>query len=336
MKTQNHIKAASIIKVAFITTAIVSSLSLNHANAQAPGVVGIDHVGINVPDMGQAITFFHEMFGFTPVTKLGPFPMDANWKSKYHIHDNADQVELVMMRAGDGSNIELFAYKPNVGSQEQPYRDDLSATHFSLYTSDLPATKSYLESKGVKFVSDINSGGGDTDGEKWAYFVTPWGATIELNSYPQGKGYEKNHPAVKLWSPKDNVTAAPLTNETLSTVQLEKLARQHFEVWNNRDQASRLTEMAGVYTKDVVFNDVDQISVGYESMSNFIEHLLAANKGFKFTTGKISSNHNLVRIYWNFGPAAKPALVSGMDLIIVENGKIKSLTPFVDHLPSKK
>lgn len=336
MKTQDNTKLASTLKAAFLTITIISSLSLSRVNAQAPGVIGIDHVGVNVPNMEQAIKFFHDMFGFTPVTKLGPFPMDKNWKSKFHIHDNADQVELVMMRAGDGSNIELFAYNPNVGNQEQPFRDDLSATHFSLYTGDLNATKSYLEAQGVKFVSAVNSGGGDTEGEKWVYFETPWGSTIELNSYPQGKGYEKNHPKVRLWSSKDHATTVSLTEETLSKVQLNELAKQHLLIWNEHSDAARLQGMPGVYTRDVAFFDDEKASVGYEGMNNFIEHLLNANKGFKFSLAKISANHNVVRLYWNFGPAAQPALISGMDLMIIENGKVKSLSAFLDHLPAKK
>lgn len=336
MKTQDPLKLAAVLKAAFLTVSITASLSVPPANAQAPGIVGIDHVGINVPDMEQAVKFFHNTFGFTPVTKLGPFPMDDKWKSQYHIHNNADKVELVMMRAGDGSNIELFAYNPDVGSPVQPFRDDLSATHFSLYTSDLDATKSYLESQGIKFVSPINAGAGDTEGEKWVYFETPWGSTIELNSYPHGKGYEKAHPKVELWSPKDDATAIALTKETLSKTQLNELAKQHFQIWNEHNPAARLKQMPGVYTADIAFFDDKQVAVGYEEMNSFIEHLLAANKGNKFTLASISANHNIVRLYWNFGPAAKPALISGMDLIIIEDGKVRSLSAFLDHVPVNK
>lgn len=170
------------------------------AHAQAPGIVGLDHVGVNVPDLEQAIGFFHDMFGFEPVTRIGPFRMDDNWKKRYRIHDDASQVSLVMLRAGYGANIELFSYAPSSGSQRQPYRDDIGASHIALYTTDINGAKAYLESKGVKFLTEINSGGGDTEGESWVYLETPWGASIELNSYPNGKAYEKRQPAVKLWT----------------------------------------------------------------------------------------------------------------------------------------
>lgn len=167
--------------------------------AHAPGIVGIDHVGINVPDLDQAVAFFHDLFGFEPVTRIGPVKMDAAWKRANRIHDGADTVSLVMLRAGDGANIELFAYSPAAGSATQPHGDDIGATHIALYTSDIDGAKAFLESKGIAFRSSINAGAGDTEGERWVYFVTPWGAPFELTSYPNGKAYERRNPAVKLW-----------------------------------------------------------------------------------------------------------------------------------------
>lgn len=181
-----------------MTTALIPAAAAP-ATAHAPGIVGIDHVGINVPDLDQAIAFFHDLFGFEPVTRIGPFKMDAAWKKAYRIHDGADTVSLVMLRAGDGANIELFAYSPAVGGTMQPQRDDIGATHIGLYTTDIDGAKAFLESKGIAFLSGVNAGAGDTEGERWVYFETPWGASFELNSYPNGKAYERRNPAVKLW-----------------------------------------------------------------------------------------------------------------------------------------
>ena len=37
-----------------------------------------------------------------------------------------------------------------------------------------------------------------------------------------------------------------------------------------------------------------------------------------------------IRPYWNFGPPAKPDAVSGMDFIILSDGKVRALYAFVD------
>jgi catechol 2,3-dioxygenase-like lactoylglutathione lyase family enzyme len=330
MKTNIQFKFAVLTRTALATLAIISALSVNRVNAQAPGLVGIDHVGINVPDMDQAVKFFHDMFGFTPVTQLGPFSMPAEWKKTFHIHENADQVELKMLRAGDGSNIELFAYKPNAGSQEQPYRDDLSASHFSIYTSDIKATKAYLEAKGVKFVSDIQSGGGDTEGEKWVYLETPWGSTIELNSYPKGKGYEKHNPAVKLWTASSEVE---LNTVSLSKEYLKKMVDLQIRIWDNTDAKARFSQLSELYADNILFFDHEAVVNGLTDLNSRISQLQEQNKGFKFSFIKIDNSNNVVRYYWNYGPKSNPKLISGMDLMIVENGKVRSLHVFLDKLP---
>lgn len=315
-----------------IAAVLVAGLGIR-ANAQAPGVVGIDHVGINVPDMDEAVKYFHDMFGFTPVTQLGPFSMPAEWKKTFHIHENADQVELKMLRAGDGSNIELFAYKPNTGSKEQPYRDDISANHFAIYTSDIKATKAYLEAKGVKFVSDIQSGGGDTEGESWVYFETPWGSTIELNSYPNGKGYEKHNPAVKLWTASSEIE---LTTASYSKAELQKFAELQILIWDNTDEKSRLKQLGELYTDNIVFFDEAAVIKGFTALNERITKLQQQNPGFKFSLIRIDNSENVVRYYWNYGPKSNPKLIAGMDLMVMENGKARSLNVFLDRLPAAK
>ncbi|QTE41963.1 MULTISPECIES: VOC family protein [Mucilaginibacter] len=333
MKNQQYNKLASGAKSTLLTLILVTFLSIGKSNAQAPGIVGVDHVGINVPDIDEAVKYFHDMFGFTPVTQLGPFSMPAEWKKTFHIHENADQVELKMLRAGDGSNIELFAYKPNSGSKEQPYRDDISATHFALYTSDLKATKAYLESKGVKFLSDIQSGGGDTEGETWVYFETPWGATIELNSYPHGKGYEKHNPAVKLWTASSNIELSPAT---YSKTALKRIADLQIQIWDNTDKQSRSAQLKELYTDDIVLFDEAAEIKGLKDLNTRITQLQHQNPGFKFSMIRIDNSANVVRYYWNYGPKSNPKLISGMDLMIMENGKARSLNVFLDKLPAAK
>jgi len=331
MKTSLIKKRIMLTGSAVAITAALLSLTAPAVMAQAPGVVGIDHVGINVPDLDQGIKFFHDMFGFNAVTKLGPFPMDANWKKNFHIHDGAGAVTIVMMRAGDGSNIEIFGYQPAAGSNVQPYRDDLSATHFSLYTKDIKATKLFLESKGVKFLSDIIPGGGDTEGESWVYLETPWGSTIELNSYPNGKGYEKKNPSVKLWTIS---SAVNIEASTLAKADLELLETEQMQVWNNTNPDDRQKQMTEIYQENLIFSDHDGGVSGLEALNSRITMLQQKNVNFKFRPIKIDNIGNRIRLYWNYGPANNPKLISGMDLIILENGKIKSLDAFLDHLPS--
>jgi catechol-2,3-dioxygenase len=63
----------------FIASLLAAAALLIAAPGHAAGVpiAGIDHVGINVPDLKQAEAFFIDTFGCVPVTQIGPFPLDA-------------------------------------------------------------------------------------------------------------------------------------------------------------------------------------------------------------------------------------------------------------------
>ncbi|SHL93922.1 Catechol 2,3-dioxygenase [Chitinophaga sp. CF418] len=300
-----------------------------HAQNKA-GLQGVDHVGMNVPDLPEAIRFFTEVLDFTPVTQIGPVPLDSNWKKINHIQPGTGPVTIRMTRAGDGANIELFYYDQGQGSKQQPGADDLGASHIAFYTTDIKASMACLKAKGVTFLGEpFTMPSGDTKGETWVYFLTPWGAKLELVSYQDGKEYEKHHPAVRLWSPRD-VTSIPLVGDTLSHRQLQELAAAHLQRWNNPDVAGRLATLSALYANDVAFVDAGYVSEGLQGLNTFISNLQQQHPGFRFSLARIDANHNTVRLYWNYGDKAHPARVKGMDLITVKNGRITSLYAFLD------
>jgi catechol 2,3-dioxygenase-like lactoylglutathione lyase family enzyme len=207
MKTKIKSQKNSLIRSFYITVLglvlVTFSATQTYAQQQAH-LLGIDHVGVNVPDLKQAVSFFQDVLGFTPVTNLGPVPLDAAWKEANHMQVGTGPVTIKMVRAGYGSNIELFEYTDSKGSTQQPGADDIGATHIAFYTSDIKSAITYLKSKDVKFLGEpFTMPSGDTKGETFVYFLTPWGSKLELVSYPNGKGYEKGNPKTLLWSPKN-------------------------------------------------------------------------------------------------------------------------------------
>lgn len=177
-----------------IIAAIFTALALQLGSvAQAAGIksAGIDHVGVTVPDLKQAKEFFASTFGCEPVTQIGPFNMAPR----------AESVTLAMLRCGNGSNIELFEYKNSTGSTIMPKIEDIGASHIAFYTDDVHAGVAYLKSKGITIIGEpMAMSSGDTAGETWVHFLSPWGSELELVGYPNGKGYEKTS-KVKLWRP---------------------------------------------------------------------------------------------------------------------------------------
>ncbi len=186
-----------------LLAAIVFSLGAS-TQVRAAGIsaAGVDHVGINVPDLKQAERFFADTFGCVAVTHIGPFDLtsmaaDNGLASRLQ----ADSLALAMLRCGSGTNIELLEYKYATDQTAMPRVDAPGASHIAFYTDDVRAGAAYLKSKGIVLLGEpVTMAGGDTDGETWVHFLSPWGSDMELVGYPNGKGYEKNA-AVKLWKP---------------------------------------------------------------------------------------------------------------------------------------
>jgi len=178
-----------------IIAAVFATVVLNLGGAaQAAGIktAGIDHVGMNVPDLKQAEEFLSTTFGCEPVTQIGPFDMAPR----------AESLTLAMVRCGAGANIELFEYKNSTGSSAMPKQEDSGASHIAFYTDDVKAGVAYLKSKGITVLGEpMTMTSGDTEGETWVHFLSPWGSEMELVGYPHGKGYEKKS-RLKLWNPK--------------------------------------------------------------------------------------------------------------------------------------
>jgi catechol 2,3-dioxygenase-like lactoylglutathione lyase family enzyme len=179
--------------------------SMQQVKAQAPGIVGLDHVGFNVPDLDQAVKFFSEVLGFHKVYEEGKLPLNADAKKAFNIRQSAEITRIAMLETGGGSNIELFEYSSPQRNMKRPMNDDIGWYHFAVYTSNMEQSVAYLKSKGVHLIGNpIEHKTGPNAGLTGVYFETPWGLQIELVTYPKGMAYEKAHPKYKLWSPKNN------------------------------------------------------------------------------------------------------------------------------------
>lgn len=336
MKTSN-IKSNKKIQTsvaAMLNLLILFSVSEKTEAQNNAGIVGVDHVGINVPNLNKAVTFFNNVLGFTPVTQLGPIPLDTTWKELNHINRQTGAVTIKMINAGTGASIEVFEYADNKGSKTQPNTDDIGASHIAFYVNDIKASVEYLKSKGVKIIGEpFTTPSGETAGESWVYFETPWGSKMELVSYPNGKGYEKNKPSTILWSPKN--TAENQTNKlntkVISESEIKALVESHLSIWNEHDVKKRGALMKKVYADNIQMVDSHFIANGHQEINGFIDDLQKKSLNSRFSPVKaIDVNHNTARLYWQHGTPQKPDAVTGMDLFVFENGKAVKLYVFVD------
>lgn len=169
------------------STLFASSLLLGAVSLSAPvfsattsplvPISGVDHAGINVPDLGKAIAFFQTTFGATLEADTTPGAIPDEWKSAFNWHQSSELTRFVMMRLPDGTGVELFQYSGEHISHTRPHQDDDAATHIALKTQDVASSYQAIKKAGLKTLNEPIT---NADGTQWFYFLTPWGSQIEL------------------------------------------------------------------------------------------------------------------------------------------------------------
>lgn len=316
--------------IALAVCATLSSFPLAAADAgpSAPivDVRGVDHVGLNVPDIDQATRFFQQMFGFQPVTEIANPPIDASFKQLFDMHASSGVKSIRMLRAGDGANIELFQFTGADIDHRQPHYDDASSSHIALYTDDIDKAVAALRAHGIKVLTDpIRVNAGSTAGDAWAYFITPWGSKMELVSYPHGQAGEKQA-GVTLWRAPGKTQAMP------DPAAVEQTVHSYVAMLSNPDAAARAQIIDRLYTDDTVFNDPEGLILGKSALNELIGKLLAANKGWRFKqVGSTTLQHGAIRVRWQFGPDGQPN-ITGEDVLTLLDGRIASTIVFLNSV----
>ena len=164
----------------------------NARPAGLPGLRGLEHIGVTVPDLQQAVDFFCQVLGCEPIYALGPLQRDDDWMAdNLNVHPRTVLRGLQFLRCANGANIELFEYAAP-GQRPQPRNTDIGGHHLAFYVDDCEAACEYLRRHGVQILGVPKaSAAGPSAGQTWVYFLTPWGLQCELVSYPEGKAYER-------------------------------------------------------------------------------------------------------------------------------------------------
>ncbi len=167
-----------------------------------PGLRGTEHVGFTVPSLEEADDFLVNVIGCERVYSLGPFIHEHDdWmKERINVDPRTVMRLLHFYRCGFGPNFEVFQFEAADGQRPQPRNSDLGGHHLAFYVDDFDAALDYLREKGVRILGEPTFSTGPSTGQRWVYFLSPWGMQFELVSFPDGKAYEAGAP-VKLWHP---------------------------------------------------------------------------------------------------------------------------------------
>ena len=182
-----------------------SGVSTDSWAQPAPGMRGINHIGITVPDMDQAVTFFRDILGCQKAMSFGPFRDDEGTfiQDLLNVHPRAVVNQITMMRCGNGSNIEIFDYSSPDQKDAIPRNSDIGGHHIGFYFDDIAAVKAYFDDKGIRtLLGPLPVQEGPAAGQTILYFFAPWGLQLEAISFPDGMAYEADSDTI-LWSSRD-------------------------------------------------------------------------------------------------------------------------------------
>lgn len=158
-----------------------------------PGATAVHHVAYTVPDLDQAVEFFTEVIGAELVYRLGPIHHEGDWMTR-HLNVAADACAYIaMLRLGPVTNLELFEYTAPDQRRSLPRNSDWGGHHLAIYVADVDAAVAYLRTQpGVRVLGEPQTIlDGPIAGDRWVYFLTPWGMQLELIHLPAGTPHEQ-------------------------------------------------------------------------------------------------------------------------------------------------
>jgi catechol 2,3-dioxygenase-like lactoylglutathione lyase family enzyme len=169
-----------------------------------PGATAVHHVAYTVPNLDQAVKFFTEVFGAELVYVLGPVQDgEGDWMTRQLGVPADAKAYIAMLRLGPVTNLELFEYVAPGQRQSLPCNSDWGGHHLAIYVTDVDVAVTYLRTQpGVRILGEPQTiVDGPIAGNRWVYFVTPWGMQMELIHLPAGAPYERETQA-RLYLPR--------------------------------------------------------------------------------------------------------------------------------------
>jgi hypothetical protein len=120
--------------------------------------------------------------------------------------------------------------------------------------------------------------------------------------------------------------------DTEATALGQLMERNVSDVFGERDLGRRERAIAELYADDCAFYEADGAFVGRAALSDRAQQILDQSPpDFAIrVAGPAEVIHDLGRVRWQVGPAGTPAVVSGMDVAVFANGKIRAMYTFIE------
>ena len=116
---------------------------------------------------------------------------------------------------------------------------------------------------------------------------------------------------------------------------LDTIARNYIAAWNETDPARREALLETAFAADVHYHDPIMQGDGWDGITALIDGVQQRFPGFRFALkGKVDGYADKIRFSWELGPQGAEAPIEGTDIGVIEGGRLKSVTGFLDKVPA--
>jgi len=114
------------------------------------------------------------------------------------------------------------------------------------------------------------------------------------------------------------------------------IAERYIAVWNEADQERRRALLAQTWTEDGTYTDPLMHGEGHDQIDALIGAVQQRFPGFRFTlAGSADGYGNHARFSWEFGPEGSDSLIKGTDFAVLDGGRLRSVSGFLDQVPAE-
>ena len=114
-----------------------------------------------------------------------------------------------------------------------------------------------------------------------------------------------------------------------------QVVERYIATFNETDGDRRRELIDALYAADGTYTDPNVDLRGPAQIDGFVATTQQQFPGYTFALGSsIDAHHGQARFQWHGGPADEPDRYVGFDVIVTDDGRIRSVYGFMDKVPA--
>jgi SnoaL-like domain len=115
---------------------------------------------------------------------------------------------------------------------------------------------------------------------------------------------------------------------------INTIASRYIDLWNERSPDRRRAMLSQHWARDAKYVDPLMSGDGHDGVDALISGVQARFPDFRFQLiGQPNGFGENLRFSWGLGPDDADSPIKGTDFAVVQDGKIRSITGFLDQVP---